>query len=153
MWVLKSKLFVQKSTYSLKADHFTFGIHTRNGRSSKRVKIVLSTSKLTEMFLIFFWFENTNFWAIFFTSFFEALYFLKLCPMFDELSFFVFTKYNGFLWACWFLAKVLLFGRAILEIPQPNSNQYVLQFDIRNYMSQKVSIICTIINVYIVCTL
>ena len=33
----------------------------------------------------------------FFKTIIEPLYFLKSCPIFDELAFPVFTKYNGFL--------------------------------------------------------
>ena len=33
----------------------------------------------------------------FHTNYFEPLYFLKSCPIFDKLAFFVFPKYNGFL--------------------------------------------------------
>ena len=57
----------------------------------------------------------------FLTSIFEALYFLKLGPIFDELALPVFSKYNGFLWVYWFLAKNLAFlGPTIFKIPQPN---------------------------------
>ena len=45
----------------------------------------------------------------FLTSIFEPLYFLKSCPSFDKLALPVFTKYNGFLWVYWSLAKILAF--------------------------------------------
>ena len=41
----------------------------------------------------------------FLTPIFEPLYFLKSCPIFDELVLPVFSKCNGFLWACQFLDK------------------------------------------------
>ena len=43
------------------------------------------------------------------TSIFEPLYFLKSCPIFDELVLPIFSKYNGLLWVYWFLAKNLAF--------------------------------------------
>ena len=43
------------------------------------------------------------------TAFFEALYFLKSCPISDKLALPVFSKYNGFHWVYWFLAKDLAF--------------------------------------------
>ena len=58
---------------------------------------------------------------VFLTSIFEPLYFLKSCPIFDELALPVFSKYNGFLWLYWFLAKKSCFlGPTIFRIPQPN---------------------------------
>ena len=42
-------------------------------------------------------------------SIFETLYFLKVYPIFDELSAVEFTTYSGFLWVCWYLGKKLAF--------------------------------------------
>ena len=50
------------------------------------------------------------------TSISEPLYFLKSCPIFEKLVLLVFSKYNGFLWVYWFLAKTL----PSIKIPQPN---------------------------------
>ena len=48
----------------------------------------------------FFGFKNINlgdhfFIYCFLTSIFEPLYFLKSCPIFDELALHIFSKYNG----------------------------------------------------------
>ena len=40
---------------------------------------------------------------------FKPLHFLKSCPIFDKLVLPRFSKYNGFLWVPWFLAKNLAF--------------------------------------------
>ena len=41
------------------------------------------------------------------TSIFKSLYFLKLCPIFDTSLLHQFSKFNNFLWVCWFLGKNL----------------------------------------------
>ena len=45
----------------------------------------------------------------FLTLIFEPLYFLKACPIFNKQMLPVFSKYNGFLWACRFLGKKFAF--------------------------------------------
>ena len=37
---------------------------------------------------------------------FKELYLVKLCPIFPGLPLFLFTKYENFLWACWFLFPI-----------------------------------------------
>ena len=55
-------------------------------------------------------YKNINLGDYFFlTSIFEPLHFLKSCPNFDELVLPLFSKYNGFIWACQFLGKKLAF--------------------------------------------
>ena len=61
---------------------------TKNQNTEKKpLYFVNSSSNLSDFFLIVF----------FITSIFETLYFLKACPIFDELSAVEFTKYGGFL--------------------------------------------------------
>ena len=38
---------------------------------------------------------------------FKSLYLLKWCPIFDTSPLTQFSKFNNFLWACWFLGKNL----------------------------------------------
>ena len=38
---------------------------------------------------------------------FKSLYFLKWCPIFDTSPLTKFSKFNNFLWVCWFLGKNL----------------------------------------------
>jgi len=70
---------------------------------SKRAEIVLAMSKIDGIFSEIISYKNINLgdhflYKIFFlTSIFEPLYFLKLCPIFDELALSIFSKYNGFL--------------------------------------------------------
>ena len=40
-------------------------------------------------------------------SIFKSLYFLKWCPIFDTSPLHQFSKFNNFLWVCWFLGKNL----------------------------------------------
>ena len=40
-------------------------------------------------------------------SIFKSLYFLKWCPIFDTSPLIQFSKFNKFLWVCWFLGKNL----------------------------------------------
>ena len=63
--------------------------------------------KLSESFWFFF-IEEYEFRSTFLiTSIFKSIYFLKWCPIFDSLPLLQFSKFNNFLWACWFLAKNL----------------------------------------------
>ena len=64
----------------------------------------------------------------FLTSIFEPLYFLKSCPIFDELVLPVFSKYNGFLSACRFLGKKLAFK-------DPPSLKFHNRTDTNNYVT------------------
>ena len=57
-----------------------------------------SKSKIIQIFLNFFH------WRI---SIFKSLYFLKWCPIFDTSPWTQFSKFNNFLWVCWFLGKNL----------------------------------------------
>ena len=87
-----------------------------------------SMSKIIRIFLIFFhWkipiphflllkfrilsiYEHIFcYWQFLITSIFKSLYFLKWCPIFDSSPLLQFSKFNNFLWVCWFLAKNLAF--------------------------------------------
>ena len=47
-------------------------------------------------------------WHFLITSIFELIYFtLKWCPIFDSSLLHQFSKFNNFLWVCWFLGKNL----------------------------------------------
>ena len=50
----------------------------------------------------FFSWKNIVFWI---TSIFKSLYFLKWCPIFETYPLHQFSKFNNFLWICWFLGK------------------------------------------------
>ena len=67
--------------------------------------------KLSEPFSIFFSFKNINLGAHFdnclITSMFKSLHSLKWCPIFWTSSLTQFSKFNHFLWVCWFLGKNL----------------------------------------------
>ena len=103
---------------------------------SKSAKIVLSKwifmSRIIQIILInvFNYIQKISLGAhVFLTKFFDnikkfkTLYFLKSCPIFDELSFIAFTKYNYFLWVCW----SCFLGPTIEEFPQPNwRDTYIL---------------------------
>ena len=55
------------------------------------------------------------------TSIFQPFYFLKLCPIFDELLADGFTKFADFIWVQYiFGQKSCYLGPTIFEIPQPN---------------------------------
>ena len=59
-----------------------------------------SISKIIRNFFIFFSLKNTNLGAQFLLlTFFKSLYFLKWCPILQ------FSKFNNYLWVCWFLGK------------------------------------------------
>ena len=45
-----------------------------------------------------------------FVKIFLQDFFIHSCPIFDELSFIVFTKYNDCLLVCWFWSKIMLFS-------------------------------------------
>ena len=47
------------------------------------------------------------YWHFLITSFFKSLYLLKWCPIFDTSPLTQFSKFNNFLWVCWFLGKNL----------------------------------------------
>ena len=98
---------------------------TMNYGSSKSAKIVLLKS-------IFYVKIRRNF---FLTSIFEPLYFLKSCPIFDELALPIFSKYNGFLWAYILIVgqKSCFLGPTIYEIPQPNLQLYYKLHNCHNY--------------------
>ena len=67
-----------------------------------------SMSKKSESFSILFSLKNINLGAHYFiTSIFKSLCFLKWCPNFDSSPLLQFSKFNNFVWACWFLAKNL----------------------------------------------
>ena len=61
-------------------------------------------SKIIRIFLIFFSLKNTNLGVHFLIT---SLYFLKWCPIFDTSQLTQFSKFNNFLWVCWFLGKNL----------------------------------------------
>ena len=67
-----------------------------------------STSKNLEIFLIFCFIKKYQFRSTFFViDIFKSLYFLKWCPIFDSSPLHQFSKFNHFLWVCWFLGKNL----------------------------------------------
>ena len=72
-----------------------------------------SMSKIIGIFLIFFhwriWIKEHIFcnWLFLMTPIFKSLYFLKWCSSFDSSPLLQFSKFNNFLWVCWFLAKNL----------------------------------------------
>ena len=82
-----------------------------NGEVSKSTKIWLSNQKLSKSFSIFFSLKNINLGPHFLlltfliTSIFKSLGFLKWCPIFDTSPLTQFSKFNYFLWVCWFLGK------------------------------------------------
>ena len=47
------------------------------------------------------------YWHFLIASIFESLYFLKWCLIFDISPLTQFSKFNDFLWVCWFLGKNL----------------------------------------------
>ena len=47
------------------------------------------------------------YWHFLITSIFRSLYSLKWCPVFDTFPLIQFSKFNNFLWVCWFLGKKL----------------------------------------------
>ena len=110
--VLKSKNFGQKSTYSKENFSKKIGhwITVCQKVPKSYFQCHFSISKTTE-FLFFFSQKSINLRGpklFSLTSIFEPLYFLKSCPIFDKLTFIVFTKYSGFIWAHWFSAKISL---------------------------------------------
>ena len=48
-----------------------------------------------------------SYWHFLITSIFKSLNFLKWCPIFDTSPLTQFSKFNNFLWVCWFLGKSL----------------------------------------------
>ena len=62
-----------------------------------------SMSKIIGIFLNSFSYEHI-FWNI---SIFKSLHFLKRCPRFDTFPLHHFSKFNNFLWVCWFVCKNL----------------------------------------------
>ena len=87
-----------------------------NGDASKNAKIWLSKSifvvknhwNLSQFFSIKeYQFRSTSFcyWHFLITSIFKSLYFLKWCPIFDTSPLTQVSKFNNFLWVCWFLGK------------------------------------------------
>ena len=68
-----------------------------------------SMSKIIGIFLIFFSLKNIIFcyWHFLTTSIFNSLYFLKRCPIFDSVPLNQVSKFNHFLWVCWFSGKNL----------------------------------------------
>ena len=47
------------------------------------------------------------FWHFLITSIFKSLYLVEWCPIFDNSPLTQFSKFNNFLWVCWFLGKNL----------------------------------------------
>ena len=73
-----------------------------------------SMSKIIRIFLNFFFHWRISilehiffFWHFLITSIFKSLYLLKSCPIFDTSPLTQFSKFNNFLWVCWFLGKNL----------------------------------------------
>ena len=69
-----------------------------------------SKSKIIWIFLIFFSLKNTNsgpHFLLLIKSIFKSLYLKKWCPIFDSSLIILNSKFNHFLWGCWFLCKNL----------------------------------------------
>ena len=73
-----------------------------------------SMSKIIVIFFNFVFIEEYQFRSTFFvfdifliTSIFKSLYFLKWCQIFDTSPLTQFSKFDNFLWLCWFLGKNL----------------------------------------------
>ena len=83
------------------------------GRCQKVPKFDFQSQKLSESFSIFFSLKNINLGAhflllTFFDNFkIERLLFLKWLLIFDTSPLTQFSKFNNFLWVCWFLVKNL----------------------------------------------
>ena len=84
------------------------------GRCRKRPKFDFqsqySMSKIIPIFLNFLLIEEYHifrYWNFSITSIFKSLYFLKWCPIYDTSPLTQFSKFNNFLWVCWFLGKNL----------------------------------------------
>jgi hypothetical protein len=108
-----------------------------NGEVSKSAKIWLSKSiflsKTIGIFLNFFFIEEYQFRSTFFVfyiftflpfliiSIFKSLYFLKWCPIFDSSPLLQFSKFNNFIWVCWFSAKKL---SNFVSLPWKLHNRY-----------------------------
>ena len=101
-----------------------------NGKLSKGAKILLSKSifcvKSHPNLSHFFSLKNTNLGAHFLLlTFFDKINFkitllLKWCPIFDSSPLIQNSKFNNFLWVCWFLCKNLSnFVPPRLKTPQP----------------------------------
>ena len=89
-----------------------------NRKGSKSAKIRLSKSNfyvknhrnLSDFFCIVEYEFRSTFFVIdifFITLIFKSLYFLKWYPIFDTSTLTQFSKFNNFLWVCWFLGKNL----------------------------------------------
>ena len=120
LWTFKDGGSYKARFLALESTLLTYS--KENYSSSKSAKVVLSKS-------IFYVknrqnfkkksFKNINLGDHFFCKkhffwppIFEPLYFLKscpICPIFDELVLSIFSKYIGFFWVYWFLAKNLAF--------------------------------------------
>ena len=56
---------------------------------------------------MFHWRISIQKHIFFIKSISKSLYFLKWCPIFDTSPLTQFSKFNNFLWVCWFLGKNL----------------------------------------------
>ena len=79
-----------------------------NREVSKSAKIWLSKSicnvkNLRNLSQFFFHWRISHYWHFLITSIFNTVYFLKWCSIFDSSSLHQFSKFNHFLWVCWFL--------------------------------------------------
>ena len=101
-------------------------------RALKYTSAQFSISKIIRIFLNFFSLKNINLGAHFLiTSISKSLYFLKWCPIFDTSPFTQFSKFNNFLWVCWFLGKKPPFANsttriAIINVLMVNKNCHFL---------------------------
>ena len=71
-------------------------------------KVNFLYQKLSESFSIFFSSIQEHIFCyrhFLITSIFISLYSLKWCPIFDTSPLTQFSKFNNFLWVCWFLGK------------------------------------------------
>ena len=95
---------------STKLERFlTWNQHTQ--RKCKSLTFNFQCQRLSESFSIFFWLKNINLahflLLTLITSILKSLYFLKWCPNFDTCPLTQFSKFNNFLWVCWFIGKNL----------------------------------------------
>ena len=93
-----------------------------NGRYQKVPKIdfqcQFSISEIIHIFLNFFQLKNTSLRSHFLI--FDTLL-VKWCPFFDSLPLHQFSKFNNFLWICWFLGKKFVLSAWKLNNPYISS--------------------------------
>ena len=123
------KIFAQESTYSKEMIEFWELVLWRGVKKCHNLtfKVNSMCHKLLESFSIFFSLKNINLGAHFLLlTFFdnikiEWLLFLKCHLFFDTSPLNQFSKFNNFLWVCWFLGKNL---SNFVSLPWKLHNRY-----------------------------